>query len=68
MAPLYINSLSAHIDQFRIFMNESDIDVIPVNETKLDSSIGDNKVYILGFEIVRKDNRWETWVVVFISV
>ena len=26
-----------HIDEFRIFMSEADIDIISINETKLDS-------------------------------
>jgi hypothetical protein len=46
MASLNINSLLAHIDEFRVFTNESDIDSISINETKLDSSIKDNEVYI----------------------
>ena len=50
MASLNINSFLAHIGEFRIPMNESN-----VHETKLDSSIGDNKVYIPGYEIVWKD-------------
>ena len=37
MASLNINSLLARMDGFRIFMNESDIDIISINETKLDS-------------------------------
>jgi exonuclease III len=54
---LNINSLLAHIDEFRVFMNEADIDIISINETKLDSSIKDNEVYIPGYEIVRKDRK-----------
>jgi hypothetical protein len=38
-------------------MNESDIDIISINETKLDSSIKDNEVCIPGYEIVRKDRK-----------
>ena len=57
MASLNINSLLAHIDEFRVFMNETDIDIISINETKLDSSIKDNEVYISGYEIVRKDRK-----------
>ena len=57
MASLNINSLLAHIDEFRVFMNESDIDIISINETKLDSTINDNEVYIPGYEIVRKDRK-----------
>jgi hypothetical protein len=33
-------------------MNESDIDIISIIETKLDSSIKDKEVYIPGYEIV----------------
>ena len=54
MASLNINSLLAHIDEFRVFMNESDIDIISINETKLDSIINENEVYIPGYEIIRK--------------
>ena len=57
MASLNINSLLAHIDDFRVFMNESDIDIISINETKLDSTINDNEVYIPGYEIIRKDRK-----------
>ena len=57
MASLNINSLLAHIVEFRVFMNESDIDIISINETKLDSTINDNEVYIPGYEIVRKDRK-----------
>ena len=57
MAPLNINSLLAHIDEFRVFMNDSAIDIISINETKLDCSINDNEVYLPGYEIVRKDRK-----------
>ena len=57
MASLNINSLLAHIDEFRVFMNESDIDIISIYETKLDSTINDNEVYIPGYEIIRKDRK-----------
>ena len=57
MASLNINSLLAHIDEFRVFMNDSDIDIVSINETKLDHSINDNEVYLPGYEIVRKDRK-----------
>ncbi|CAH3179105.1 unnamed protein product [Porites lobata] len=40
MASLNINSLLAHIDDLRIFVTDSKIDILAINETKLDSSIG----------------------------
>ena len=47
-ASLNINSLLAHIDEFQVFMEDSAIDIISINETKLDCS---------GYEIVRKDRK-----------
>ena len=55
IACLNVNSLMAHIDELRVFMQDSKIDVLAINESKLDSSISDHEVYIPGFEIIRKD-------------
>ena len=49
-------------------MNQSDIDIISINETKLDSSMNDNEVYIPGYEIVRKDRKMDDMGVVFVSI
>ena len=38
-------------------MYGSKIDILLINETKLDSTIHDKDVYIPGFETVRKDRR-----------
>ena len=34
MASLNINSLLAHIDELRVFMSTSKIDILSINETK----------------------------------
>ena len=57
IASLNINSLLSHIDELRVFMHDSKIDILSINETKLDSTVHDSDVYIPGFEIVRKDRR-----------
>ena len=57
IASLNINSLLSHIDELRVFMYDSKIDILLINETKLDSTIHDSDVYIPGFEIVGKDRR-----------
>ena len=41
----------------KVFMKESDIDIISINETKLDPTSNDNEVYIPGYEIIRKDRK-----------
>ena len=46
MASLNINSLLTHIDQLRVVMSNSEIDILFINETKL---------YLPGFEIMRKE-------------
>ena len=40
---LDVNRLLPKLDQIRIFFEAGNIDVIAVNETKLDSQIGDNQ-------------------------
>ena len=54
MASLNINSLLAHIDELRIFINSTKVDILCINETKLDTSIKDHEVYLPGFEIIRR--------------
>ena len=56
---LNINSLIAHIDQLRIFIHSlrSNIDVLAINETKLDSSIANNEISIPGYDVVRRNRQ-----------
>ena len=42
-------------------MYDSKIDILLINETKLDSTVHDSDVYIPGLEIVRKDRRVNGW-------
>ena len=55
MAVLNGNSLLAHFDDLKFFVLDSKIDVLAINETKIDSSVNNNKIYLPGFEVVRKD-------------
>ena len=57
IASLNINSLLSHIDELRVFMSSSKVDILQINESKLDSTVHDDEVYIPGFEIVRKDRK-----------
>ena len=38
-------------------MSSSKVDILHINESKLDSTVCDDEVYIPGFEIVRKDRK-----------
>ena len=55
LASLNINSLLAHIEELRVLLADLSIDVLAINETKLDSTVNDNEVYIPGYEIIRRD-------------
>ena len=46
MASLNINQLTTHIDELRILLANNDIDIISINETKLNESIQDHEVHI----------------------
>ena len=54
---LNINSLPSHIDELRVFISCSKVDILIINESKLDSTIHDNELYLPGFEVVRRDRR-----------
>ena len=58
MASLNITSLPNHIDELRVFLAASTIDILAINETRLDSSIHENEVHIPGYEIVRRDRSF----------
>ena len=55
LASLNINKLTTHIDKLRIFLARNEIDILSMNETKLNETIGDNEVNILGYDIIRRD-------------
>ena len=57
IASLNINSLLAHIDDLRVFMSTFKIDILSINETRLDFTIDDSELYLAGFEIIRKDRK-----------
>ena len=67
IACLNINSLTAHIDELRVFMRDSKIDILAINESKLDITINDHEVYIPGYETVRRDRLMVVQVVGFAS-
>ena len=55
VACLNINSLVAHIDELRVILDSTEIDILCINETKLDETISDHEVCLPGFDIVRRD-------------
>ena len=52
-----INSLTKHIDELRILLFDYSIDIISINETKLDDTIKSCEVHIPGYKFVRRDRN-----------
>ena len=57
MASLNITSLTKHIDELRILLASYPLDVISINETRLDQGILNSEICIPGYEIVRLDRN-----------
>ena len=55
MASLNITSLLKHIDELRIVLDGQPIDILAINETRLDGSISDQDVKIVGYDVIRRD-------------
>ena len=52
-----INSILKHLDEIKIFLDEKRPHIMGLNETKLDSSIGDDEISIERDTLVRKDRN-----------
>ena len=48
-------SLSAHIDEVRILLDDKLFDVLAIQKTKLNNSQRDSEFYIPRFDLVRRD-------------
>ena len=52
---LNIVTLPCKIDEIRHSMSRKNIDLIALNETRLNQSISDGLIHLDGYEVVRKD-------------
>ena len=50
-----MTSFPNHIDELRVLLADKPIDVLSINETRLDDLVADSDVYISRYEIVRRD-------------
>ena len=55
IAALNVNNLLAHIDEIRILLADCPLDVLAINETKLNGSNSDKEVKVPGYKIKRRD-------------
>ena len=67
MANLNINSLLKSIDQLRVILVNTSLDILAINETKIDDSVSSNEISIVGYQLIRKDrNRHGGGVLMYI--
>ena len=57
LASLNIASLPKHIDELRVLLSDNPLDILSINETRLDGSVSEDEVYIPGYDIIRHDRK-----------
>ena len=57
IASLNVNSLVKHIDEMRILLESKSIDILLINESKIDDTVLDNEIHISGYNIIRNDRN-----------
>ena len=57
IASLNVNSIVKHIDEMRILLESKSIDILLINESKIDDTVLDNEIYISGYNIIRNDRN-----------
>ena len=57
IALLNVTSLTKHVDELKVFMSNTPLDVLTINESKLDLVNGDRLVNLEGYNIVRRDRN-----------
>jgi exonuclease III len=55
IACINVNSLMKHIDEIRFILTSTTLEVLAINESKLDNSINDGEIHIHGYVSIRKD-------------
>jgi exonuclease III len=64
---LNVNSLLKHIDEIQVILEKHPLDILAINESKIDDSISDNEINISGYALCQKDrNRNGGGVVLYI--
>ncbi|CAB3988901.1 RNA-directed DNA polymerase from transposon BS, partial [Paramuricea clavata] len=68
IAALNIASLVSHIDELKMVMSSQTLDILAINETRLDSTIAHKDISIIGYNVVRKDrNRHGGGVLLYVK-
>lgn len=54
---LNITSLIKHIEQLKVYLNNEPLDILSINNSRLDETISSSDVKINGYDIFRKDRN-----------
>ena len=57
IAQLNITSLTKHIEELRILINEMNFDILCINETRLDKTIKNSEIGLQGYDLTRRDRN-----------
>ena len=57
IAHLNTTSLPEYIDQLRLYLINKPVDILGINETRLNDSIDNAEVHIQGYDLYRKDRN-----------
>ena len=57
MACWNINSLIKHVDELRVLLAEFSIDILQINDTKLEESVKSSELYVSGYEFIHRDRN-----------
>ena len=57
IASLNINSIIKHIDELQVLLENSPIDILAINESKIDDTVSDDEIHINGYNIIRNDRN-----------
>ncbi|CAB3989895.1 RNA-directed DNA polymerase from transposon BS [Paramuricea clavata] len=56
-----------HLGEIRLILSNNALDILAINESKIDNQISNNEIHIDGFNIIRKDrNRFGGGVVLYV--
>ena len=55
MGMLNITSLPKHIDEIRVVLADECLDILALNETRLDNTINNQVMYISNYDLIRVD-------------
>ncbi len=67
MGHLNVNGLTRKFDYIKLLVQKSNIDILCLNDTKIDNNIDDEDIGIDGFTLYQKDRDHGGGILIYIS-